>query len=454
MKPKSVGDKLTILITNIALFTRSGTEVVAEQLSDGLRRRGHKPILFAPLLGNLAAKMRARGHIVVDKPIGLPMRPDVIHGHHTGPVMAAIAANPRVPALFVSHDACAPHDMLPRHPRIRRIFAVDERCRTRLVIEGADPASVQILPNAVDLSRIPSRGPLPARPAKAVAFTKNSSHLQAIRMACSAAGIAFEEYGFGVGKVVDSPEQIFAQADLVFATARTALEASAAGAGVVVCDERGCAGFLTSETAQSWLPYNLGAGILAHPCTDQRVSAAIAEWSAEEAIAASELVRERHGLEAWLDRLEVIYSEIVQESPSYDEAAEAAAVGTFITDWVPHYGQEAPWRRLADLVSSQSLGSPIHALENELNGLGQKINAVSDLPFHTLTLARKIDELRDLPLLTLRLARKIDELKAVHSRPSPSVWLAVRGVYQHVVALRPFMQIKHFLERMRQLLTG
>jgi hypothetical protein len=197
--------------------------------------------------------------------------------------------------------------MLPHHPRIRRIFAVDERCRTRLVVEGADPALVQILPNAVDLLRIPRRGPLPARPAKAVAFTKHSAHLQAIRIACSAAGIAFEAYGFGVGKVVDSPEQIFAQADLVFATARTALEASAAGAGIVVCDARGCAGFLTRAKAESWLPYNLGTGILAHPCNAERVSAAIAEWSAKEAVAASALVRERHGLEPWLDRLEAIF---------------------------------------------------------------------------------------------------------------------------------------------------
>src|SRR4051794_31662301 len=101
MNPKRMGDELTILITNIALFTRSGTEVVVEQLSDGLRRRGHRPVVFAPLLGPLAAKMRARGHVVIDKPIGLPTRPDVIHGHHTGPVMAALAANPRVPALFV-----------------------------------------------------------------------------------------------------------------------------------------------------------------------------------------------------------------------------------------------------------------------------------------------------------------------------------------------------------------
>src|SRR5882672_3964245 len=55
----------TILITNIGLLHRSGTEVVVEQLADGLRRRGHRPILFAPYLGPLAESMRERGFLVI-----------------------------------------------------------------------------------------------------------------------------------------------------------------------------------------------------------------------------------------------------------------------------------------------------------------------------------------------------------------------------------------------------
>ena len=50
----------TVLITNIALCYRTGTEVVVEQLADGLRRRGHRPILFASLLGPLAEAMRGK----------------------------------------------------------------------------------------------------------------------------------------------------------------------------------------------------------------------------------------------------------------------------------------------------------------------------------------------------------------------------------------------------------
>ena len=197
---------------------------------------------------------------------------------------------------------------------------------------------------------------------RAVAVTKHAAHLPALRAACATAGITLGEYGAGVGKEVERPETLFAEADLVFATARTALEAAAAGSGVIVCDERGCAGFLTRAKAEAWLPYNLGADVHAHACDVAQVSAAIADWSAAEAAAAAALVREQRGLEAHLDLLEQIYAEMLAEKPVPDEAGEAAAVGAFIAGWVPHFDQRAPWRRLAERVSSPALGSPIDAL--------------------------------------------------------------------------------------------
>jgi hypothetical protein len=425
----------TILITNIVLSDRSGTEVVVEQLADGLRRRGHRPVVFAPQLGPLAEEMRARGHFVIDKPAGLPFRPDIIHAHHTGPAMAAIAAHPGVPALFVCHDATSGFDAVPLHPRLRRIFAVDERCRARLVAEGADAAAVELLPNAVDLSRIPGRALLAARPMRAVVFTKYSAHLPALRAACAAKGIELQEYGFGVGRMIDRPEVVFAESDLVFATARTALEASAAGAGVVVCDARGCAGFLTRANAEAWLPYNLGAGILAHPCDAAQLSAAIADWSAAEAVAASALVRERCGLELRLARLDTIYSEMLAAAPVVDAAAEAAAVGTFIAGWVPHFDQQAPWRRLADTVANPRLGSPIDALNVRLTTLTEKV----DIRLTTLT--EKVDILSAAVGATLKAAQLPLSL-------GMRLEAIARGLWRRVVPLRLREPLHRFRRRL------
>lgn len=373
--PNKAGASRAILLTNIVLAGRSGTEVVTDQLADALRRRGHQVMVFTPQAGALAEAMRARGHVVVTEPAALPRRPDIIHAHHTGPAMAALAAHPGVPAIFVSHDATAPFDAAPLHPAVRRIFAVDERCRARLVADGVPAGAVGLLPNGVELSRIPPRAvPLPARPRRAVVLAKQGAHLPAVRAACAAAGIATDEFGPGPGRMTDTPEALFAATDLVFATARAALEAAAAGAGVVVCDARGCAGFLTRARAEAWLPWNLGAGVLTDPAAPGPIAAAIAEWSAEEASAASALIRAERDLEALLDRIEVIHAEVLAEGAPTDPAQAAAAVGAFITGWVPSFDLQAPWRRLATAVDGGApVLSPTEILSGQVAALREQV---------------------------------------------------------------------------------
>lgn len=428
---------LTILMTNVILLGRTGTEVATEQMADGLRRRGHRPILFTPSPGPLAEQMRRRGHLVVSRPHALPFRPDVIHAHHIGSAMAALAAHPGVPALFVCHDATSHYDAAPPHPRVRRLFAVDERCRARLVAEGAAPDSVELLPNAVDLTRIPPRAAaLPRRPLRALALTKHAAHLPAVRQACEAAGLTLEVFGHGVGRVIDAPEAAFAAVDLVFATARTALEAAAAGAGVVVCDARGCAGFLTRERAEAWLPWNLGAGVLKDPPDAAAIAAAIAEWSAEEAAAASALVREQCGLEAALDRLEAIYAELLAMPPAGDLAAEAAATGAFIAGWVPHFDQRAPWRAMADAVAEPAL--PISPEAQAIQGV--------ILPMLSALQAEASAVRGQLDVLAMRLTAAEAETRAVPETLRPALQAlqaeltTVRGQLDGIAARRSLGQ--------------
>jgi glycosyltransferase involved in cell wall biosynthesis len=408
---------LAVLLTNIVLAGRTGTEVVVEQLADGLRRRGHRPMVFTPQAGQLAEQLRARGHFVVSRPGALPFRPDIIHAHHTGPAMAALAAHPGVPAIFVSHDAAAPFDVPPAHPRLRRVFAVDERCRARLLEEGALPGRVALLPNAVDLSRIPPRpAPLPARPQRALAVTRQTMHLPALREACAAAGIALEEWGAGPGRVTARPEEAFASVDLVFATARTALEAAACGAGVVVCDARGCAGFLTRRRAKAWLPWNFGAAVLRDPTEPGPIAAAIAEWSPAEAAEAAALVRDERDLERMLDRLEGIYREVIAEPTVEDAAAEAAAVGAFIAGWVPSFDLKAPWRNAADAVSR-----PFEAVP------------AGDLVWQMSDLRGRVAELSGQVAAVLEGQRAAAE--AATRGPARNAWAAMRAAWRRVVPL-------------------
>ena len=370
----------SVIITNILISGRSGTEVVTEQLADALRDRGHEVFLFAPHLGALAAQMRARGHIVVDRPGDLPRRPDLIHAHHTAPAMAALASFPGVPALYVCHDATAPFDALPPHPGIHRVLAVDERCRARMLAEGT--GAVTLLPNAVDLVRIPRRqAPLPARPRRAVVATKHAGILAAVRAACASAGIALVEIGRGTSHTLDHPEVAFAGADLVFASARTALEAAAAGAGVVVCDGRGLAGFLTHARAEAWLPWNLGAQVLVHPVESGPLAEAIAAWSPSEAAAASALVREKRDLARIIADVETLHAGLLTDTVRPSPEREAAAVGAFIARWVPGADPVGPWYDIAEEFAHL----PANRLAAQLNRIEQNLrNTPLRLAWRTL----------------------------------------------------------------------
>ena len=78
---------------------------MVELLADVLSKMGHAPMIFAPTLGPQAARMQARGHIVVDRLAKLPQRPDVMHLQHITPALMALAAFPDVPAVFSCHSA-------------------------------------------------------------------------------------------------------------------------------------------------------------------------------------------------------------------------------------------------------------------------------------------------------------------------------------------------------------
>src|SRR5262249_30718288 len=152
-------------------------------------------------------------------------QPDLIHAHHAIPCGEALIRFPTVPAIYTCH-AFAHWVEAPVHfPQIAAYVAVDEACRDRLIqAEGIEASRVLLLPNAVDLARVPPRlRPLNARPQKAIAFGKATAAPE-LRSACEQLGIALESIGYIEARPSAHPESALVEADLVFASARCALE--------------------------------------------------------------------------------------------------------------------------------------------------------------------------------------------------------------------------------------
>ena len=118
--------------------------------------------------------------------------------------------------------------------------------------------AIDLLPNAVDLDRFRPRDALPERPRRALLLAKNSEHVDAVREASRIAGMQLDEIGSAFGRVVDDLDVRLKDYDLVFATARMALEALAVGCSVIVCDGRGLAGLASWIRSMNGAPTTSG----------------------------------------------------------------------------------------------------------------------------------------------------------------------------------------------------
>ncbi len=377
---------MRVLLTNIHLAERAGTEINIRDWSLGLLRRGRVPIVYSPRLGEVAAEIAAAGVPVIDSLARLRQPPDVIHGCHHPTVMAALNAFPGVPALVWYQDFTHWADAPLRHPRAVLHVAIDATLRGRLLDgDGFDPACVRQVLNAVDLERFEPRPPLPARPARALAYCKKPDHLAALRQACAARGLSLDEIGVGGGKPIARPEELLGIYDLVFASGRCAMEALAAGCAVVCCDARGFAGPVTPKSYERWRPLNFGRRCLLGPVTLSAALAAIDAYDAALATAAAERFRQEGSLDAQLDRIEELYDEArsrLAAAPA-DAEAERAAVTRYLEAWSPRTGGGWPWmdERVAFEAHVAALleqADKLPALREEAGQLRQQLKQKTD----------------------------------------------------------------------------
>jgi hypothetical protein len=339
--------RLRVLITNNWLESRGGTESVVRDLALGLLARGHHPIVYSPLLGKVAAEIQHRGVPTIDDLAKIGETPDVIHGHHFIPTGEAIIRFPATPAFFISHSWQYWVETPPKFPQIRQYAAVDEGCRDRLVdIEGIPADRVMLLLNAVDLTRVPLRSrALETRPLRALAFSKFRSHLPILRAACERVGLEYAELGQGADRVVSHPEEELARYDVVFATARCALEAACGGSAVICCDERGLGGLVTSADYDRFRRNNFGLRAMTRALTVETVLDEIRKYNRDDAIAVCARAREDADLAKWLETVEKIYFRIINENidAPVDAGAHHQAMLQFLHRALPRTPSFAPW---------------------------------------------------------------------------------------------------------------
>jgi glycosyl transferase family 4 len=307
---------LRVLITNINLWPPSGTAVYTRDLALELHRQGHRPAVFSSTAGAVARELRDAGIEVTDRLGRLRERPDVIHGHHHAPTLEALRHWPTVPAIYVCHDHISPNDRTPIHRNIHRHLGVSRVCVQRLIREGVPPSRAELVLNFVDLARFSPRTALPERPRRALVFSNYAhpgSHLPAVIEACRQTGLELDVAGVGVGRIVERPEMLLREYDIVFAKGKAAMEAMAVGAAVVLCDFGGVGPMVTSSNFDDLRPLNFGFEALSDPLRGEPLAREIARYDAADAARVRDLLRSRAGLVPAVGNLVRIYEEVLGE---------------------------------------------------------------------------------------------------------------------------------------------
>jgi hypothetical protein len=320
----------------------------------------------------MAQEIRNHGIEVAGDLSNLSAVPDVIHGHHHPQVMEALLHFPLQPAIFVCHNAIAEVEAPFYFPRILRYVAVDNRCKARLENTHDIPAQrMEVILNAVDLRRFQPRAVLPSRPRRALVFSNHASrdtHLPAVRRACRRLGLEFDVLGSAAGTCVADPGSVLPRYDLVFAKARCALEAMAAGIAVVLCDFAGSGPMVSSENFDHLRVWNFGGGVLVNPLKPEYIRAEIARYDAVDAARVCQRVRQEAGLEAAARRWIALYSNVLEESRQLkpDHEGELRAVSAYLRQWNYDKGRK-PVREIAGRIRRiPVVGNGLHRFAHKI----------------------------------------------------------------------------------------
>ncbi len=333
---------MRVLLTNNTLAGRAGTELYVRDVALALQRRGHEAIAYSATLGGVAAELRDAGVTVTDDLGTLDRPPDVIHGHHHLETMTALLSFPGVPGIAYCHSSTEWQEWVADFPRLRRYVAVDEPCRTRIVETCSIAAArvVRIL-NFVDLLRFQPRAPLPDQPRRALLLDgrmrPSDPTAVAVRAACDRAGLALDVAGEASGKPCPTPESVLPAYDVVFARARSALEAMAVGAAVILVGVSRIGPRVTSTNVERLRPLNFGRAAFTAAADVDRLTHEIAGYDARDAAAVSARIRNEAGLDAAIDTLVDIYERTIDEQRSalVDHEAELAAVARYLLRLAP-----------------------------------------------------------------------------------------------------------------------
>lgn len=321
---------LNILITQRALQSFAGTEMVTAEFSRALTQRGHRVAVYCPQPGKIANIITSCGATVHDRLEDVPFSPDIIHGQHHLPAMAALMRFPDSPAIHVWHGTRPWVERVPRHANIGTYVVISAGMVPRLAADyQIDPARITVIENAVDTLRYSQVKQVPDRPRSALLYGQHGFYdheLRLLEQACAENDLSLDKIGNAYGNPRPRPEYFLPDYDIVFAIGRSALEAMACGCAVLPIVPQLAGTRIRAESLGDWSAINFSPRYFtsASRFDADWLRAECANWDKDDIALVTQTVRRDFTLSTAMDRYEQLYRQVISTHRPTHAAADAA----------------------------------------------------------------------------------------------------------------------------------
>ena len=240
--------RLRIVIGTHRLSAPGGTESYVATVARELERLGHEVTVTAEQLGPAADAAERAGMQLARSTDELPPECDALLVQDA--TMTAVLAQryPTARLVYVAHSGTSDHQLPVQLPGVVDVIVANsDRFAARIRSLALDVPIVR-LREPIDTDSFTPGHPLPERPRRALILSNylTGERARALLTAWEEAGI--ECTHIGVPATVDhDPRSAIADADIVVAKARAALEGMTAGRAVYVYDQFGGDGWVTPD---------------------------------------------------------------------------------------------------------------------------------------------------------------------------------------------------------------
>ncbi len=369
-----------ILITQRELKNFGGSELFAIEIARALKSLGREVAIYCPSPGKLSNIVTPSGIPVCETLDAVPFRPDIIHGQHHLPTMAALAHFPDVPAIYCWHGARPWVEQSPVHPRIRYHVVTSIRMGPRLSTEFGMPSDrVVTIPNFVDLQRFSRVRKVSGAPTRAVLYGQAGFHpgeLAQLERSCAENGLALDKVCPAYGNPRPRPEYFLPDYDVAFAIGRCAIEALACGCAVMPIVPQLAGALVTTQNLDDWADSNFSPRYFtsADVMDSKWLAGELARITPEALHAVTQSVRTRHAMEHAVAAFMELYERtIIADAPRGSGAEFAHYLGQMAPQMDAMWG-ELECRKVEDIEAQ----TKIRALEQKNDEANQRIQRLTD----------------------------------------------------------------------------